>query len=701
MGILICAWLLAGEIRPDIRVADFEGKDYGAWTAEGEAFGPGPAPGTLPQQMAVDGFEGRGLVNSFHGGDGTTGSLASPPFRIERRFINFLIGGGQHPERAYIALVVDGEAVRTATGPNDKPGGTERLDWASWDVSDLEGRDATIRIVDEATGGWGHINVDHIVQSDKQPPAPVEKTRRLTLNKTYLNLPVQTGAPKVHVSLEVGGEAVRAFEIELAPAEPDFWVFMDVAAYRGQEAVLRADRLPEDSRALEAVELTDEWKGAEGVYREALRPQFHFSSRRGWNNDPNGLVWQDGEYHLFYQHNPYGWAWGNMHWGHAVSPDLVHWQELPDALHPDALGTMFSGSAVVDAEDTAGFGRNALVCIYTAAGGTNRESEGQPFTQCIAYSTDRGRTWTKYAGNPVLGHIVGGNRDPKVFWYAPTRSWVMALYLDADVFALFGSKDLKSWEKLSDVPFPGTNECPEFFEIAVDGHANDTRWVFYGGNGRYLIGRFDGKAFTPESGPYPLNLGNCFYASQTYNNVPDGRRIQVAWGQVELRGMPFNQMMDFPVELTLRTTEEGPRLFAWPVREIESLYANTREWADRPIGEGFATRVEGGLFDATAAIECTGAETVTLAARGLEIVYNTGRAELRCGDKTAPLRPDDGRIELRVLVDRVSVEIFANGGRVYMPMGRIAPEDDTSLAARAQGDARIERLVVHTLKPAW
>ncbi|HWQ91869.1 MAG TPA: glycoside hydrolase family 32 protein, partial [Clostridia bacterium] len=298
---------------------------------------------------------------------------------------------------------------------------------------------------------------------------------------------------------------------------------------------------------------------------EPLRPQFHFTSRRGWLNDPNGLVFYKGEYHLFYQHNPYGWGWGNMHWGHAVSPDLVHWKELPIALYPDEHGTMFSGSAVVDWNNTAGFqsgSEKPLVAMFTAA--------GKPFTQGLAFSNDRGRTWTKYENNPVLPHIVAENRDPKVIWHAPEQKWVMALYLDESDYALFASKDLKRWEKLSDVRIPGDSECPEFFEMPVEGREGETRWVFYGASGRHLVGKFDGTTFKPEGGPQELQRGNCWYASQTYSDIParDGRRILIPWGRMTARevpfhqGMPFNQMMGLPVELTLRNTDDGLRLCA-------------------------------------------------------------------------------------------------------------------------------------------
>jgi fructan beta-fructosidase len=248
------------------------------------------------------------------------------------------------------------------------------------------------------------------------------RSRQIAVQHRYLHLPVKNGATMRHLRLLVDGRLVRGLDIELALGEPDFWVFTDLVPFQGQTLTIEAadDTLP--AEALDAITQQDALPSADTLYREAYRPQFHFTSRRGWNNDPNGLMYYQGEYHLFYQHNPYGWKWGNMHWGHAISPDLVHWRELGDAIFPDQLGTIFSGSGVVDHENTAGWqtgDEQTLVCLYTSAGDTSVESKGQPFTQSIAYSTDRGRTFTPYAGNPVVAHIAGSNRDPKVIWHAP------------------------------------------------------------------------------------------------------------------------------------------------------------------------------------------------------------------------------------------------------------------------------------------
>jgi sucrose-6-phosphate hydrolase SacC (GH32 family) len=612
-----------GQGRPDIVIADFEGPDYGAWTVTGTAFGPGPAQGTLPGQMPVNGYRGHGLVNSYYGGDASTGTLASPPFRIERRYVNFLIGGGMHPGETCMNLLVDGKVARTATGPNDKPGGSEALTWKTWDVIGLEGKTATIEIVDRATGGWGHINVDDITESDEKAEQPI-----------------------------------------------------------------RTDVL----------------------YDETYRPQFHFTPQKNWTNDPNGLVYYKGEYHLFFQHNPFGIDWGNMTWGHAVSRDLVHWKQLPNAIEPDSRGTIFSGSAAVDWTDSSGLktGKEALlVALYTAAGDTSPESRGQPFTQCLAFSNDRGRTWLKYSGNPVLGHIVGGNRDPKLVWYAPLSRWVLALYLDREDYALFTSPDLKRWEKLQTIPMPGCGECPDFFEIPIAGEPGAHKWVFTSASGKYLVGDFDGRRFTQQAGPLQVDFGANYYAVQTYSDIPksDGRRIQIAW----MNGggypqMPFNQQMSFPCTLTLRRTPEGLRLFRWPVKEIEKLRiaeernARVALQPDVPVLSGLS----GELLDVEAELEIGTATSVGLTLRGESVVYDPRAATLTCLGRSAPLQAEHGRVRIRALVDRTSLEVFGNGGRVSLTSCFLPLQKDRAVAAFAHGGtAKLISIRVRTLRSSW
>ena len=210
------------------------------------------------------------------------------------------------------------------------------------------------------------------------------------------------------------------------------------------------------------------------LYAELHRPQFHFTAKQNWLNDPNGLVYCDGVWHLFFQHNPNAPIWGDMTWGHAVSRDLLHWEQLEHALHPDAMGTMFSGSAVVDHDDTAGFGAGTLLAFYTAAGAAVKPA--RPFTQCLAYSLDKGRHWTKFVDNPVVDWIEGDNRDPKVIWHSASQQWIMALYLADDRYALLASKNARQWQKIQELALPGDTECPDMFSLCDESGAE--RWIF-------------------------------------------------------------------------------------------------------------------------------------------------------------------------------------------------------------------------------
>ena len=615
----------------DIPIADFEGADYGAWTATGTAFGTGPAQGAMPGQQPVSGYEGHGLVNTFLGGDDSQGELLSPEFAIERSYINFLIGGGKRPGEAYMALMVDDKVVRGATG-NAK----ETLSPANWDVRDLMGKKARIRIVDHAGGGWGHINVDQILQSDERH------------GPTLADLRV-------------------AQEWEISTKE---------------------------------------------LYNESFRPQFHFSAKANWLNDPNGMVFYKGEYHLFFQHNPSGISWGNMTWGHAVSKDMVHWQQMANAIEPDALGTIFSGSAVVDWNNTAGFQKGAektLVALYTAAGGTSPASKEQPFTQCMAYSTDSGRTWTKFSGNPVVKNLAKGNRDPKVIWHEPTKQWIMALFLDAanPNFALLTSPDLKQWTQIQSFNCPGGSECPDFFPMAVIGKPGVTKWVMTPANGIYMLGDFDGKTFKPDGAPKKADFGSNYYAVQSFSDIPkeDGRRIQISWmSNSVFPRMPFNQQMSFPCVLTLHAVDDSILMYRYPVREIESLWTKSLNLKDQSLAAGThaLAAVKGDLFDIDAEFALGDAKEIVFTIRGQTVQYKVPEKRLHVINNETELAPLGDRLKLRIIVDRTSLEVFANDGRVSFTSFFVADPQlkDLSLTA-VGGTAKIVKLDVHQLKSAW
>jgi|GEM_PF-122058 len=662
----------------DILLADFEGTDYGNWKAEGKAFGRGPAQGTLPHQMEVSGYLGHGLVNSFCGADKSTGTLTSPEFKIERKFITFLIGGGGYAGKTCINLLVDGKAVRTAVGPNLQPGGSEELAPSSWDVSDLAGKTAQIQIVDNATGGWGHINVDQIVLSDKPvatPPKMVARERGLTIEKRYLHFPVKNGArkdKKQRVAVLVDGGVVREFETDLSDA-PDWFAHLDVSAWHGKKATVRVDKLAEDSKVLDLVSQADTVWDAEQVYRESLRAQLHFSPRRGWNNDPNGMVFTAGEYHLYFQHNPYGWPWGNMHWGHAVSRDMVHWEELPIAIYPHKFGDwVFSGSAVVDKNNTSGWKKGDNELIVAAFTSTGRG-------ECILYSNDRGRTFHEFEGNPVVKH---SGRDPRLLWHAPSKQWVMAVYDEFEkerYIAFYTSPDLKMWTFQSRIG--GFYECPDIFQLSG-------KWVLSAADSDYMVGQFDGKKFTPETPKFKGHLGRGFYAAQTFSHEPKGRVVRIGWLQTTTHGMPFNQAMSLPLELKLRATPEGPRMTWAPVKELETL-------RDGPDQSGALANFRGELIELRAEF---GPVNVTFTIRGAAISYDAAKQEIVVNNHRAPAPPVDGKQRLIVYVDRTALEVFASDGLSYIPMPFTPKPEDQSVAVTG---GKVRSLEVYKLKSCW
>jgi fructan beta-fructosidase len=716
-AVLVVSVFARAADRPDVLVADFEGDAYGdGWKTTGTAFGKGPAKGTLPNQMAVSGYLGKGLVNSYLGGDAGTGTLTSPEIKIERPYLNFLIGGGNHPGKTCINLLVGGKIVRTASGPNDAPGGSENLDWRTWDVGEYEGKAATVEIVDAATGGWGHINVDHIVQSDAKKQAELA-TQTFDVESPYLHLPVKNAAPKRRMKFIVDKQTVREFDIELATdGKPDFWATADVTAFKGKKLTVEV-LLPAGVKLAGLIVPSDKWAGADELYAEKHRPLFHFTSRVGWLNDPNGLVFANGTWHLFYQHNPFGREWGNMHWGHATSKDLFRWKEEGIALYPKKYDdAAFSGSAVLDKDNTSGWGTKAeppLVLAYTSTG------RGE----CVAYSTDNGKRWTEYDKNPVVKHA---GRDPKLIWHEKNKSWVMAVYDESEGkqwIAFHTSPDLKSWTFASRIE--GFYECPDLFPLRLERDNTVVKWVLSAADGKYLVGEFDGKAFKPDFNEKKQLWYGKFYAAQTFDNGPlatafdaamgplgPPRRFQIGWASgVTFPRMPFNQQMTVPVELRLERDKDGFRLVAQPAAGLTSLHDGKPAFEVRgpkslTVTEPVCLAEDLDAFDAGFQIDASRAAGFTLDLRGTKLVYDAAKGTITCGGVTATL-PKRPTVGLRLLVDRGSVEVFADmvplsGAGVAMSVAAVPDDKNHKLELVPQGGAvTITDGGVYRMKSAW
>jgi fructan beta-fructosidase len=590
----------------DLAIGRFNRADYAGWQATGMAFRPGPASGSSLTRLGIENARDEAVAASGIDGDQPTGTLTSPEFKIERKFISFRISGGDSERDTCLNLLSNGKIVKSATGWR-----SDRLVPSSWDVSRWRGQTAQIQIVDAASGDWGHINVEEIVQTDSPERRP----------------PV-TGP----------------------------------------------------------------------LYHEALRPQFHFTARQwtmdrlnpgmqqeGWVNDLNGLIYYDGEYHLFAQ------RWAKC-WLHAVSRDLVHWTELEPAFWEEHAGSgVQSGTCVVDYQNTSGLARDkaspALVAFFPRW--DNR-------VQCIAYSLDHGRTWQFYEHNPVLTHP---ERDPKVFWYAPGHHWVMVMYGN-DQYHILTSTNLLSW-KDEHHPIKNSFECPDFFELPIDGNRAQMKWVLIQGNGNYSIGTFNGTQFNEETERHPCDAGPNFYATQTWHNTDtgDGRRIQAAWMRgSDFPDMPFNQQVSFPCELTLHQTLNGLRLFRKPIREIELLHARPDTWTSRIVSANQVLRLEpsGQCYHVKAKLHIPEGAKLRFTFRGVPVVLTSKSVE----SGAPPAFVADRIRTLEILLDRASLEVFVNDGEISSTRFFLPHENGLSLKAEA-GSVAIESLTIYPLQSCW
>lgn len=647
----------AADPEPLFPNSGFESGNLTNWTASGTAFTPRqPTKGdnTAARGNVTCAKEGNywiGTYENYDGvngspgdtrGDGPIGALTSQDFTITKRYINFRIGGGNHPGQTGVKLVCEGQEYVMGTGFD-----SESMFPASFDAQALIGKTARLVIFDQATGSWGHINADGFAASDES--AGID-----------------------------GG-------FTLTPGIPT------------------AD--------------------APGVgYEQPNRPQFHFSSRRNWLNDPNGMVYDGQNYHLFFQHNPLGTGWGNMTWGHAISSDMIHWRQINHALMPYLVdgraGTIYSGSAVRDDNNTLGVqvsSRKTLAAFFTFA--------SNPFYQAMAYSTDEGVSWQYHNyGRAVVPNqgLDTGERDPKVFWHEPTQRWVMALWVKSNPGALvrfFTSPNLKDWTFASDLERDWAFECMDMFEVPVDGDPGQKKWVVCDASFDYEIGTFDGTSFHTEAGPFHASRGN-FYAAQTFNQAPGGRTVQIGWmsggpDSSAAYGLPYNQQMSFPCDLTLRTTPAGVRLCAQPVPEISSLVTTTQQLSNQALtptsnllaGMGSLDLVDLSLdFDPGTAsqvlIDLPRTSVKYDNASGVFSFTGTDGNPVTAMDGTFP--PRSGHVKLRLLLDRLSLETYAFDGEAF-GAHYLNPANGTATPSlrAVGGDAFVHSLTVKSLGTAW
>ncbi len=521
----------------------------------------------------------------------------------------------------------------------------------------------------------------------------------------YLLLPVQENAPEGKVNIVVNNELQlgQNINVRLAREKVDYYVPYDISAYAGQDISIDIQGMPSSSLCWKEIKLSDTFDSSN---RETYRPVYHHTPVYGWMNDPNGMFYKDGVYHLYFQYNPYGSMWGNMTWGHSTSTDLTHWTYEGTAIVPDAWGAIFSGSCVVDKDNTAGFGKGAVVAFYTSAKST---PWGDIQSQSMAYSLDNGKTFIKYEHNPILTSAERDFRDPKVFWYAPGKHWVMMLAVGQEM-QIYSSGNLKEWKKESSFgamqgAHGGVWECPDLVEVAVEG-SKEKKWVlicnlnpggpFGGSAAQYFVGSFDGKKFVNESPTQTkwLDWGKDNYATVTWSNAPAGRCIALGWmsNWQYANNVPTTQYRSANTlarDLTLYRAGGELYLKSKPSPEIKKARAEEKKISTFEVKGNYEVASlladNKGAYEIEMTIENKGTSKIDFSLMNekgekVAMYYDVVRKQFVMDRSAsgivgfsrdfpavtvAPVRNTD-QIHLRLFIDRSSVEAFGEEGEYVM-----------------------------------
>lgn len=485
----------------------------------------------------------------------------------------------------------------------------------------------------------------------------MEKLCRIVEEYLYLPICVGKNERKIEIFLrKEGSDQEKVFEF-LVPVDGDaaeeydcdYYAEIPVRRYLGGELLICGD-MPQAfaDRIMVASK-------RQGMSQD--RPAIHFTADTGWTNDPNGLIYADGIYHLYFQYNPFNVSWNNMSWGHAVSRDLLHWKQEDTVMFPDESGTMFSGCAIANDRGLLELPKDALLFFYTAAGGSNEWSKGVDFTQKIAYSLDGGSTLTKM-GKPCLPTVYQENRDPKVYWHEDSQAYVMALWLKDNDFGIFRSQDLQHWTQSDQFTLEGAWECPDLFRLPCEGGGEC--WFFWAADGLYYSGEFDGYHFRPHGGAGQAYVNRIPYAAQTYSGMA-GRVVSIPWLRIDNDGRFFTGSYGIPVELGCKKTEEGYILVQKPVRELteqrrridDGLAAGGDSAVVCSPGDGKALLVEMRTKD-----NCR--DSHTWVANGSALSYDPGTGQFTVdGEK---YQVGCGYQEFTFIIDDRILEVFFDGG---------------------------------------
>lgn len=477
----------------------------------------------------------------------------------------------------------------------------------------------------------------------------------IKITKKYLVFPVNRLCSNKSLSFYINDREVYGLNIKLDNIQPDFYSYIDVSRFIGKTVSIKTNpEIKIAPRECDKIADTD-------LHKEPFRPRIHFTAKSGWINDPNGLIYLDGKYHMFYQYNPTEPNWNNMHWGHAVSTDLVNWEELDTAMFPNENGMVYSGCAFFDSRLCSD--EKTAFLFYTST---------KPFSQRMSYTKDGFETITDCNSNPVLPNVTRENRDPNIVYVDELDCFVMALYMGKFQYKIYRSDNLKHWEPLQSFEIDGDRECPDIF--CIHDNNGNKNWVIMGANEKYIIGEFKDGLFVPSQPVQTLQYSTTAerekaYAGQTFSNMPNGRIVRICWGQMPPTwNFNFRSQMTFPSELGLVETNGIKYITAKPVSEIKSLYSYMTEYKN--ISMDAENPFTAKLYNTAYHIKLIGKiqndTSVSLSVFGRDLEFNFSDNTLKIDNAQAPICVIGGKLDAELIIDRCSIEIYVDGGHATL-----------------------------------
>ncbi len=480
---------------------------------------------------------------------------------------------------------------------------------------------------------------------------------KIEINKKYLTFPVNIQTVSKKVCFFEEDELIFDFDCKIDMRCPNFTAYVDVERFMGKtfDVTISPD-MAVDIGMTNEIDMTCYGK-------EELRPKVHFTVLNGWNNDPNGLIKYNGRYHMFYQYNPCSTEWANMHWGHAVSSDLLHWEHKDVALFPDKNGTMYSGCAIEDVNNVSCISKLAdkpMLVYYTAAGGKNKLSVNKYYDQWLAYSIDNGETLIKYGDKPLIPTIDKGNRDPKVVWVEELNKYIIALYMIGHKYSFFTSTDLVTWTHFCDVEIDEEAECPDIFSFEVN---EEKLWVLMGASDIYVVGKFTENEFVVLQQPKRLTYSRVNYAAQSFSGIDDGRVVRVSWQRISIPNSRFSQQMSIPTEMGLEKQGEEYLLTALPIRELQTLYDKQFKHDGKITNKALRFEVGENPIDVKLEFKNTDSAPYTIMVFGMPLTVNFSESFIQFKGTKMPFVKSGDLLDIRFIADRCTLEVFACSGK--------------------------------------